>query len=314
MKVAVYGVGGVGGYFGAQLARAGVEVRMIARGNHLRAIRDKGLCVTSPNGEMLVQPAMATDDPAEVGIVDVIILGVKAGQVRGVAESLAPMIGTDTFILPLQNGVEAASELVDVLGARHVIGGLCGIMSWVSGPGHIRTLGDVNFIRLGELDNVPSERVESLRSLLESAGIKAEIPEDVHEALWEKFLFVASIGGVGAVNRATFGVIRRDPECRRMLELAMREIFDLAISAGVSLDGSVVDRTMAFVDKLPADGTTSLQRDIVAGRPSELDAWSGAVVRMAARTGVNVPVHAYIHDTLLPFELESRRQLGNKTD
>jgi len=312
MNVAVYGVGGVGGYFGAQLARAGVDVRMIARGDHLRAIRDKGLCITSPNGEMLVQPSMATDDPAEVGIVDVIILGVKADQVRSVAETLSPMIGKDSFVLPLQNGVEAAGELVDVLGPQHVIGGLCGIMSWVSGPGHIRTLGDVNFIRLGELDNAQSERVESFRSLLESAGVKAEIPDDVHEALWEKFLFVASIGGIGAVRRAPFGAIREDPESRRMLELAMREIFNLAISAGISLDESIVERTLGFADELPAEGTTSLQRDIVAGRPSELDAWSGAVVRLAAKTGVEVPVHSFIYDTLLPLDLASRSQADDK--
>ena len=159
MKVAIYGVGGVGGYFGAQLIRAGVDVRMIARGEHLQAILDKGLCVTSPNGEMLVQPAVATENPAEVGVVDVIILGVKAGQVREVAKTLSPMVDEGSFVLPLQNGVEAAPTLVDVLGPEVVVGGLCGIMSWVSGPGHIRTLGDVNFIRLGELDNNRSERV-----------------------------------------------------------------------------------------------------------------------------------------------------------
>jgi 2-dehydropantoate 2-reductase len=312
MKVAVYGVGGVGGYFGAHLARAGVDVRMIARGEHLRAIQDRGLCVTSPNGEMLVQPAMATDEPAQVGVVDVVILGVKAGQVRDVADSLRPLIGPDTFVLPLQNGVEAAAELVAALGAQHVVAGLCGTMSWVSGPGHIRSLGDVNFVRFGEFDDSPSDRLESLRMVFEAAGVKAEVPADIQAALWEKFLFVASIGGVGAVNRTSFGVLRDDPESRRMLELAMREIFDLAILAGVGLDDSIVARTMSFVDQLPAEGTTSLQRDIVAGKPSELDAWSGAVVRLAAGAGLDVPVHTFIYENLLPMELEARGTISDK--
>lgn len=313
MIVAAFGVGGVGGYFGAQLARAGVDVRMIARGDHLEAIRSKGLCVTSPNGEMLVQPTLATDDPADAGVVDVVILGVKAGQVRDVAGKLSPLLGPDSFVVPLQNGVEAATQLRDVLGPRHVVGGLCGIMSWVSGPGHIRTLGNVSFIRFGELDNAPSKRVESLRSTFVSAGVKADIPDDIHVALWEKFLFVASIGGVGAVKRAPFGVLREDAESRRMLELAMQEIHALARSAGVQLDAAIVERTMSFVDKLPAEGTTSLQRDIVDLRPSELETWSGAVVRMAASAGLDVPVHAFIYETLLPMELAARSNNDNRS-
>lgn len=307
MKVAVYGVGGVGGFFGAQLIRAGADVRLIARGDHLEAIRDKGLCVTSPTGEMLVQPSMATDDPNDVGVVDAVILGVKAKQVRTVAQSLSPMLGPDSFVVPLQNGVEAAADLVDVLGSRHVVGGLCGIMSWVCGPGHIRTLGDINFIRFGELDNSRSARLEAFVTEFAATGVKAEIPEDIHVALWEKFLFVASIGGVGALKRAPFGLIREEPESRRTLELAMQEILALAGAMNVALDESIVNRTMTFVDKLPAEGTTSLQRDIVAGRPSELDAWSGAVVRLAARSGIEVPTHAFIYESLLPHELESRR-------
>ena len=143
MRIAIYGVGGVGGFFGAQLIRAGEEVVFIARGAHLEAIRENGLCVSSPKGEMLVRPSLATADLAEIGTVDAVILGVKAEQVSGVAESIGPLLGAETFVLPLQNGVEAADELGSILGGEHVIVGLCGIMSWVAGPGHIRTLGDV---------------------------------------------------------------------------------------------------------------------------------------------------------------------------
>jgi 2-dehydropantoate 2-reductase len=306
VRIAIYGVGGVGGYFGAQLVRAGQDVAFIARGEHLAAIRQSGLCVTSPNGESLVQPRIATHDPDQVGIVDVVILGVKAGQVSGVAASLRAMLGPKSFVLPLQNGVEAAARISSVIGSEHVVAGLCGIMSWVSAPGHVRALGDVSFIRFGELDNRRSERTERLRRVFDDAGVKAEIPSDIHKALWEKFLFVASLGGIGAVGGKPFGGIRDDAESRRMLELAMREVFSLGRARGVALEEDLVDRTMAFVDTLPEEGTASLQRDIAEGRPSELDAWSGAVVRMGRDSGIEVPVHTFIYETLLPAEQKAR--------
>jgi len=305
MRIAVYGVGGVGGFLGAQLARAGEHVALIARGPHLDAIRRQGLCVTSPSGEMLVQPALATDDPREAGIVDVVILGVKAHQVSAAAAAIRPMLGHESFVLPLQNGVEAASQLVPLLGEAHVVAGLCGMMSWKAAPGHIRTLGEVNFVRFGELDNRLSQRIVELCEVFVRAGIKAEIPADIHQALWEKFLFIASVGGVGAVTRQTFGMIREDPESRRMLELAMREIFDLARRRGIALEEGIVERTLAFFGELPAEGTSSMHRDIEAGRPSELEAWNGAVVRLAAQSGVAVPVNRLIYEKLLVAEREA---------
>jgi 2-dehydropantoate 2-reductase len=306
MRIAIYGVGGVGGFFGAQLIRAGEEVVFIARGAHLEAIRENGLCVSSPKGEMLVQPSLATADLAEIGPVDVVILGVKAEQVSGVAESIGPLLGAETFVLPLQNGVEAADKLRSILGGEHVIVGLCGMMSWVAGPGHIRTLGDVNFIKFGEANNRFTDRIDQLRAAFERAGVRSEIPDDINRALWEKFLFVASLGGVGAVKDAPFGVIREEKGSRRMLELAMHEIYRLALARGIALDEATVSNTLAFVDTLPADGTTSLHRDIVDGKPSELESWNGAVVRLARQATVDVPVHTFIYESLLPGELASR--------
>jgi 2-dehydropantoate 2-reductase len=306
MRIAIYGVGGVGGYFGARLVRAGQDVAFIARGAHLTAIRENGLCVTSPSGETLIQPALATDDPADVGTVDAVILGVKSEQVERVAASMAPMLGAGSFVLALQNGVEAASSLCGVLGPDHVVAGLCGMMSWIEAPGCIRTLGDVNFIRFGELDNRRSDRTEALRRIFADAGVKAEIPADIHKALWEKFLFVASLGGISATKGLPFGDIRVDGESRRMLELAMEEVFGLGRARGVALDEGLVERTMAFVDTLPDEGTASLQRDIAAGKPSELEAWSGAVVRLGRESGVDVPVHTFIYETLLPMDERAR--------
>ena len=209
MRIAIFGAGGAGGYFGAQLARAGEDVVFIARGSHLQAIRAEGLRVETPAGEIAIRPAHATDDPAEIGPVDVVILGVKTWQVTEAAEAMRPMIGPDTFVAPLQNGVEAASQLAAVLGTRHVLNGLCGTISQVVAPGRIRSIGEAHFIKFSEIDKRPSERTERLRQAFERAGVKVEVPTDIDVALWEKFLFVVSFGGVGSVTRAPIGVSGR---------------------------------------------------------------------------------------------------------
>jgi 2-dehydropantoate 2-reductase len=305
MRIAIFGAGGAGGYFGAQLARAGEDVIFIARGEHLQAICTHGLRVETPKGEIVIQPAQASNDPAQVGVVDAVIVGVKAWQVTETARAMEPMIGPNTFVVPLQNGVEASSQLATVLGADHVLGGLCGTLSWIVGPGHIRSIGQVHFIKFGELDKRPSERAEQLRQAFERAGVKVEIPLDIHVALWEKFLFVVSFGGVGAVTRAPIGVIRTLPETRRLLEQCMREIFAVARTRQIALSDGIVEKSMMFLDSLAPSGTTSLQRDIADGKPSELDAWNGAVVRLGREVGVATPLHEFIYHSLLPLELRA---------
>ena len=216
------------------------------------------------------------------------------------------MVGPDTLVVPLQNGVEAFEQLAGKLGAQRVLVGLCGMMSWIAGPGHVRTLGDVNFVRLGEADNRRSQRVRDIVTTFDAAGIRTEVPDDIQAALWEKFLFVVSLGGVSAAKGQPFGFVRADTEARRLLELSMQEIYELALARGVNLADDVVARTMAFVDELPKEGTASLQRDIAAGRPSELESWNGAVVRLGKVSGIQTPVHEFIYETLLPAETSAR--------
>jgi 2-dehydropantoate 2-reductase len=309
MPIAIFGAGGAGGYFGAQLARAGEEVIFIARKEHLQAIRTYGLRVETSKGKIVIQPAQASDNPVQVGVVDAVILGVKAWQVTEAARIMKPMIGPETFVVPLQNGVEASSQLAVILGAKHVLDGLCGTMSWIVGPGHIRSIGEVHFIKFGELDKRPSERTEQLRKAFERAGVKVEVPSDIHVALWEKFLFVVSFGGVGAVTRAPIGVIRTLTETRRLLEQCMHEIFEVARARQIALSDGIVEKTMMFLDSLAPSGTTSLQRDIADGKPSELDAWNGAVVRLGQEVGITTPLHSFIYNSLLPLELQARGQL-----
>lgn len=309
MRIAIFGTGGAGGYFGAQLARAGEEVVFIARGEHLDAIRHDGLRVDTPKGEIVLSHAQASDDPGQVGLVDAVLVGVKTWQIEDAARAMKPMIGQETFVVPLQNGVETPSQLASVLGADHVLGGLCATFSWVVGPGRIRSVGPTHFIKFGELDRRPSDRVQRLRRTFEGASVTVEVPPDILIALWEKFLFVVPFGGVGAVTRAPIGVIRTQPDTRSMLKQGMQEAFDVARVRGVGLSDDALAKTLAFVDSLAPSGTTSLQRDIAAGKPSELEAWNGAVVRFGRDSGVATPLHEFIYHSLLPLELRARGRI-----
>jgi 2-dehydropantoate 2-reductase len=306
MRIAIFGVGGAGGYFGARLAQAGEDVFFIARGKHLEAMRKHGLRVDSILGDVVVSPVQATDNPAEVGPVDMILLGVKAWQVSEAAQAAQPMVGPETVVVPLQNGVEAPAQIQKALGSRHAVGGLARIISYKVGDGHIRHAGADPFIALGELNSEPSERIQRIRDVLQQAGISAEIPPDIQAALWQKFLFVVSWGGVGTIADAPIGVIRSVPETRHMLEQAMAEVLALAKARDIALADDTVKNTMAFVDTLPEDGSTSLHRDIKGGRPSELEFWNGAVVRLGQAAGIKTPVHTVIYGSLLPRELRAQ--------
>lgn len=309
MKIAVYGTGGVGGYFGGQLALAGEQVYFIARGEHLAAIRENGLHVSSKKGDFQILHALTAEKPSEIGPVDIVLVAVKAWQVPEIAPQLEPLLGTDTFVVPLENGVESAEQLAAVIGKERVVGGLCKIISYIEGPGKIKHAGAEPFIAFGELDNNPSERTQKLLDAFQRAGVASKIPKDIHAAIWEKFLFIASISGIGAVTRATIGILRVIPETRAMVEQAMTEIYNVALAKGIQLKDSVISKTMGFVDQLPSSGTASMQRDIAEGKPSELESQNGAVVRFGKQLNVPVPTHAFIYYSLLPSELKARGKI-----
>ena len=300
MRIAVFGTGGVGGFFGGRLAHAGEDVTFIARGEHLRAIKAGGLKVESPSGDFVVFPAKATDDVTEVGKVDLVILGVKAWQVPEAAHAMKPLAGSRTTVLPLQNGVDAVSQLVAELGSDRVIGGLCRIVSFVVGPGHIRHAGFTPSIIIGELDNRRTARTDTIEQVFKNAGLEISVAADIQVALWTKFLFIASFSGVGAMANAPAGVVRSDPKWRSYLLNAMEEIYALAHARGIKLPANSVDTVMASVDSLPEEATSSMQRDVAAGKPSELESQNGAVVRMAREAGIDVPTHTLIYQTLKP--------------
>ncbi|MDE2783365.1 MAG: 2-dehydropantoate 2-reductase [Gemmatimonadota bacterium] len=306
MRIAIYGAGGVGGYYGGVLARAGYDVSLLARGAHLEAIRSSGLSVRSPGGDFVVRPAAATDDPAEIGPVDAVIVAVKSMHLAAVCGGIAPLLGADTLVVPMLNGVDAHEALLPAVGRSRMGKGLTRIISEVVAPGQIRHVGVEPYVALAEWDGSRTRRVDSLVAALRDAGVDAEVPPDIDAAIWLKFLFVCSVGGVCGACRMPLGPVRTLPESRALLRRAMEEIAAVAAAHGVSLQDDAVAFAMNTVDTFPAEGTSSLQRDIAAGVPSELDAWTGAAVRLGATVGIATPVHSFIHAVLLPSEMQAR--------
>jgi 2-dehydropantoate 2-reductase len=310
MRIAVFGSGSVGGYFGGRLAQYGEEVIFIARGDHLRAIQADGLRVDSIKGDFKIQPAKAVGSPEQAGQVDAVLLGVKAWQVLDAAELMRPLIGEDTFVVPLQNGVEAPDILASVLGEEHVLGGLCRISSFIQAPGHIRHAGIEPYIAFGELRGEKSERVENLIKAFEKAGVWVEAPTDIRSAIWQKFVFISPFSGVGAVTRAPIGVMRSLPSTRSLLKKAVMETSGVGRASGISLPADIVEKTMSFYDGLPENATSSMQRDIQGGRPSELESQNGAVVRLSEKVDEPAPVNSFLYSVLLPLEKKARGDIN----
>jgi 2-dehydropantoate 2-reductase len=310
MRIAVVGTGGVGSYFGGRLAQAGEDVIFIARGATLSALRESGLRVESADGDFTIQPAQATADTTTVGPVDAVLLAVKGWQVPEAIETMRPLVGADTFIVPLLNGVEAPDQLAAAFGERCVVGGLCGLFGAVVAPGQVRNMMARPFITFGELDTPGSERVERLRQAFARVGVQATIAPNIRAALWEKLLFVGPFGGVGAVTRAPVGVMRSLPEIRAMLEGAMTEIYALAQARGVAVASDAITKALALVDGSPEQATASMQRDIMAGRPSELEPQVGVVVRLARDANLAVPIHTCLYASLLPQERRARGEIA----
>ena len=313
MRFAIFGTGGVGGYFGGRLAQAGEDVTFIARGMHLEAIKERGLWVESINGDFHVSMTMAFDQPEKVGVVDVILVATKAWQVAEAAQQMKPLIGPRTMVLPLENGVDAPDELAAALGQEHILGGMCRISAFIGGPGLIKHVGVQPYIAFGERDGTKSERIERLRAaFVHCDGLMVEVPADIEAAMWDKFVFIAAISGVGAVTRQPLGGFRAVPESRALLVAALEETTAVARARGVRLPADQVQKTLAFIDNSAPGIVASMQKDILEGRPSELEAQNGAVLRMGRKLDIPTPAHEFIYASLLPGELKAREAANSK--
>jgi 2-dehydropantoate 2-reductase len=306
MRIAVMGSGGVGGYFGGLLAKAGEDVTFIARGEHLRAIRDNGLRVESVHGDFSVAPAQATHNPAEVGSVDLVLFATKTYQLDEATLAMRPMLGPGVAVLPLLNGVDAPERIASVVGPDPVLGGLCYVGSYVASPGVIKQVSQFRRVVVGEMGGQVTPRVETIVAALARSGAVAEASADIQKARWTKFIFIASFSAVGAVACVPAGEITSCLETRALLEQAMREVEAVALARGVSLDRDVVPETIAFCDAMAPAQTASMQRDILQGKPSELESIIGVMVRLGEELAVPVPAFRFFYAALLPQERRAR--------
>ncbi len=300
MRIGIVGAGGVGRLMAGLLARAGHDVALVTRGRAIAAIRDLGLRVESPLGDFVAR--VETGSATDLAPADAILVAVKTWQVRDVAETLGPMLARDAIVVPLQNGVDAADQCADALGPHRVVGGICHVLSWITEPGAVKHVGAQPRVTMGAWRSPIDGRIDALAQALENSGIQARVAEDFPAALWEKFLFIASFGGVGAITRSGAGLLRSLPQTRGLLVGAFEEVRAVATAKGIALRPNAVAKALAIIDALPEDAVASLQRDVVAGRPSEIDSLSGAVARIAAELGVAAPIHTTIHAALLPQE------------
>jgi 2-dehydropantoate 2-reductase len=306
-RFAILGAGALGCYLTALMTRSGHPVALLARGRHLDAIRREGIHVEEPEESYGVSPAIVTDRPADVGPVDAVILTVKAWQVPEAAAELRPLVASGTRVLPLQNGIETWDELAKVLGDKTPLMGLCRVVCALTAPGHVRHVGTPPAIAMGERDGGSlSENAAALAAALQTSGVRVDTSQDMRVALWEKLMFIAAVSGTGAVARANVGEMRGCPPTRDLLRRILDEAAGVARATGVSLAEDAAGRAMAFVDGMAPASTASMQRDISEGRPSELEAIIGVIVRLGREAGIPTPATSFVYASLLPQERRVR--------
>jgi len=291
MKIGIVGTGGVGGLLGALLARRGSEVALLARGEHGRAIRERGLHFAGTLGEFTVTNVVCAERGTDIGPCDVVFVAVKTCQLEGVLPEVRAMVREDTVVVPLQNGITAWARIADAIGARFVVGGIIFVNSWVDAPGVIRQLGTLARVVLGERGGGTSHRLAAIARLLVHAGLEAEVHDDVQRTNWEKFLGFEPMAVVGALSRSSIGTFRAAPDARGVLVALMNEVAEIARRRGVALPDDAVARRLAIIDGLAHDATISMQRDLMAGRPSEFMEQSVGLLQIARGLDVATPVH-----------------------
>jgi len=303
MRIAIIGAGGVGGYFGARLQQAGADVHFVARGGHLEAMRAGGLRVESPLGDLHLPRVSATDNPADIGVADMVWLSVKLWDMDAAVRAMRPLIGPGTGIISFQNGVQKDDILRAAFGDGAVMGGVAYIATNIDRPGVIKHTGTMQRLIFGEYDGSRSARAETLLDLCLRGGINAELSEDVRKAIWEKFVFLVGLSGSTTTMRETIGPIRANPRARRLLADLMRETVAVGRALGVALPPDFADQRLAFVDGLPAAMTSSMHHDLKAGKRLEVSWLSGGVAQLGEKTGVATPMNRAVWDILALHEM-----------
>ena len=295
MRIAIIGAGGIGGIYGTALAKAGADVTFVARGAHLAAIRENGLRIEGDRGEALIQPAQATADIASIGVVDYVLLCVKLWDVESAGEQIRPIVGPQTSVVPLQNGVDTADRLIPILGREAVMGGSAFVTGSIVAPGVVRQTGTYHRMTFGELDGGVSTRGERLRDLCAAAGLDGVLSPDIRVPLWEKFAVVVPLSGLNALTRVPLGKYRDDPDLFALLEASLRETVAVGLAEGVRLAPDTADKSISMIYTMPPYHMTSMGNDLLSGNRLELPWFAGKVVELGRLHGIRTPVNALIY-------------------
>jgi 2-dehydropantoate 2-reductase len=306
MKIVVMGTGGMGGYYGGLLSRQGNDVTFIARGEHLEAIQKSGLQVKSPHGDFHVSPANATEDAASVGTAELILFCTKTYNTDEAVQKVKPIVGKDTTVLSLQNGIDAPERIGKAIGMEHMLAGATWISSAVEAPGTIKQVSEFRRVVMGELNGQMTPRLQAIYEAFTQTGITAEQSENILKVLWTKFVFICAASSFGSLTRLPIGEYRAVPETRSVIEALLREVEALAQRQGIGLDADIVEKTLAFIDHNGPKIKPSMQLDVEAGRRTELDAIIGVVGRKGREVGLQTPVADMLYGLLLPVELKAR--------
>jgi len=298
MKIGVIGAGALGGYYGATLARAGENVHFIARGAMLQALRTRGLTVVRDDDTFTIPEVQATGEAKEVGPVELALVTTKSYDLEGAAQALRALKGPETIVVPLQNGVDIAARLGDLTDPAHILGGLTYLLASVPEPGVVRQSGTENPLLLGPLRDNDDEAAETALAVLRRAGVTAERPADIRVAIWIKFMGAIATMGVQSVTGRGFGPTREDPDTRALYMACMREVDAVAGKSGVVLPDGEPERLMSAIDSCPTDAKASMLQDLEQGKPLELEAMHGTLVRLGDALGVPTPVNRFIYAAL----------------
>jgi 2-dehydropantoate 2-reductase len=301
MRLAVLGVGGIGGPYGAALAKAGADVTFVARGAHLAATRKNGLRIEGDRGETHIRPVQATDDVASIGTVDVVLSCVKLWDVDRVAEQIRPIVGPQTAVIPLQNGIDAAERMIRVVGEGPVMGGMAFVTGTIVAPGVVRQTGTYQQMTFGELDGRISERGRRLSDLCAAAGFEGVLSPDIMVPVWEKFILLVPLSGLNALTRLPLGKWRDDPDLLALYEATLRETVAVGRAEGIRLPPDSVDKTLAMMRSMPPYHTTSMGNDLMRGNRLELPWFAGKVVELGGRHAIPTPANGFIYAALKPY-------------
>jgi 2-dehydropantoate 2-reductase len=301
----IIGAGGVGGYFGGKLATAGCEVVFIARGEHGEALKKNGLTVKSIAGDFHVEQVTVREKIADAQTADLVLIGVKAWQIKEIRDELKTLLHNDSVVIPLQNGIMAYEELIEAIPPRNVLKGLCRIISKIDSPGVINHFGVNPVIIFGEADKQDTPRLHNIKKLFDQADFPSQISLDMDAELWKKYIAIC-VSGLIAVCNATYGEIREIKETRRMMIDLLNENYILSQKENINIEEDFVEKTVSFIDTFPYDSTSSLTRDVWEGKPSEIEYQNGTAVKLGEKHGIGTPVNRFVYNSILPGEIRAR--------